>query len=306
MKQSTVAFLIPYFGKWPDWMELFIHSLELNPTIDFHFITDCDTEISNAPNIHFHPSTFEAYVASAQKKIGVDINIPNPYKICDLRPFFGIIHYEIIQGYDFFGWTDVDVVFGDIRSFYTPEHFEKYEVLSSQEVRLSGHCSLMRNSEKYRNLGYQVYNWKGALANPKFVGIDEHGMTNALCMTFWDRLSEKLKMPWIAALFAWRRKAKMKAYYFVEQFSTPFTPLPWLDGSVNSNQPDEWSFSNGEVTNSRDAGRKFMYLHFMNFKSDLWRADGSKAPWQGLKSIYHVNDLKKEIIIDKTGFRNRE
>ncbi|MFK7785502.1 MAG: hypothetical protein AB8B56_10315, partial [Crocinitomicaceae bacterium] len=85
-----------------------------------------------------------------------------------------------------------------------------------------------------------------------------------------------------------------------------FTPLPWLDGSVNSDQPDEWYYSQGEVSNNRDQGRKFMYLHFMNFKSNLWRKDGSTAPWEGLKSVYHVENLEKEIIIDKTGFRNRE
>jgi hypothetical protein len=306
MKEYSVAFLIPYFGKWPEWMELYIHSVELNHTIDFHFITDCDTEISSAPNIHFHPCTFEEYVSRAQELLKVEINIPNPYKICDLRPFFGIIHQDIIEQYDFFGWTDVDVVFGDIRSFYTPELFEQYDVLSSQEVRLSGHCSLLRNTETYRNIGYKIYDWKGALSNPDFVGIDEHGITNALCMTFWDKLSEKLKAPWIANLFNWRKKMKMRPYYFVEQFSTPFTPLPWLDGTINSDQPDEWYYHQGKVSNKRDVGRKFMYFHFMNFKSGLWRHDGSKAPWEGLKRIYNIHNLEKEIIIDKTGFRNRD
>src|SRR5690554_1582292 len=116
-----IAFIIPYFGKWPEWMELYIDSIERNPTIDFHFITDCDRSISTADNIYFHETTFEEYVNNAQKILDVPINIPNPYKICDLRPFFGIIHADIIKDYDFFGWTDVDLLFGDIRSFYTDE-----------------------------------------------------------------------------------------------------------------------------------------------------------------------------------------
>lgn len=284
MKKSSIAFLIPYFGKWPDWIELYIVSIERNPTIDFHFITDCDTTITNAKNIIFYPTTFEEYVENAQKKLSVPINIPNPYKICDLRPFFGIIHADIINGYDFFGWTDVDLLFGDIRSFYTNEILANHDVLSSHAIRLAGHCALLRNTPKYRTLGYKVYNWKEMLNNPNFVGIDEHGMTNALCMTFWDRLSEKLNMPWITTLFSGCRKQKMKRYYFVEQYSTPFTPIPWLDGSLNSEQPDEWYYKQGKITNIRDGERTFMYLHFMNFKSSTWRNDGTKAPWEELNN----------------------
>lgn len=301
---KTLAFLIPYFGKWPEWMPLFIDSLERNKTIDFHFFTDCDVSITQAKNIVFHSTTFEEYVAKAQEVLNVPINIPNPYKICDLRPFFGVIHADTIKGYDFFGWTDVDLLFGDIRSFYTDEILSNYDVLSSHAIRLAGHCALLRNTEKFRTLGYQVYNWEEAVNNPNFVGLDEHGMTNALCMTFWDKLSEKLKMPWIATLFKWRNKQKSKKYYMVEQYSTPFTVIPWLDGSVNSAQPNEWFYDKGKITNNRDKDRDFMYIHFMNFKSSQWRADGTKAPWEGLSIIYDVKNINNKVVINKKGIKN--
>ena len=40
---KSIGILIPYFGKWPEWIELFFDSVERNKTIDFHFLTDCDT-----------------------------------------------------------------------------------------------------------------------------------------------------------------------------------------------------------------------------------------------------------------------
>lgn len=282
-----IAFIIPYFGKWPEWMPLYIDSLERNPSIDFHFFTDCDTSIAKAKNIIFHNTTFEEYVAKASEVLNVPIQIPNPYKVCDLRPFFGIIHADIIADYDFFGWTDVDLLFGDIRSFYTDEVLKNHDVLSSHAIRLAGHCALLRNTANYRNMGYKIYNWEKTLQNPKFVGIDEHGLTNALTMTFWDKLSEKLKMPWIAQVFSWRRKQKTKRYYFVEQYTTPFTSIPWLDGSINNDQPEEWFYNKGKVTNTRDKDREFMYIHFMNFKSSQWRHDGTKAPWEGMETYCH-------------------
>lgn len=298
-----IAFLIPYFGNWPEWMSLYIDSIERNNTVDFHFITDCDTTISNASNIHFHKTTFKKYVNHAQQKLNVPINISNPYKICDLRPFFGIIHEDIINDYDFFGWTDVDLLFGDIRSFYTDEILSKYDVLSSHTIRLAGHCALLRNTEEYRNIGYKIYNWQEALKNPNFVGIDEHGMTNALCMTFWDKVSEKTKISWISSLFNWRKKQKTKRYYFIEQYSTPFTPIPWLDGTINSDQPDKWYYDKGTIRNDRD-DKDFMYIHFMNFKTSQWRHDKTKAPWEGVESIYRVNKLGERVCINKTGIYN--
>jgi hypothetical protein len=301
---SKIAFLIPYFGKWPEWMELYIDSIERNSSVDFHFITDCDTTISSAKNIIFHSISFEEYVAQAQQKLGVPINISNPYKICDLRPFFGIIHENIIKDYDFFGWTDVDLLFGDIRSFYTDDILANYDVLSSHKIRLAGHCALLRTTKKYREIGFKVYDWKTALLNPNFVGIDEHGMTNALCMTFWDKLSEKVKIPWISSLFKWRRNQKMKPYYFKEQYTTPFTAIPWLDGSLHSKQPDTWKYQNGVITNTRD-DKNFMYIHFMNFKSDQWRHDNTPAPWNALDQLVFAScqDIKNGVEISNLGIR---
>jgi hypothetical protein len=295
-----IALLIPYFGKWPEWIELYFNSIERNSTIDFHFFTNCDSSISSSKNVFFHQMTFEEYKENAQNYLNVAINIPNPYKICDLRPFFGIIHQETIKNYDFFGWTDVDVLFGDIRSFYSDNILNQYEVLSTHKTRLSGHLALLRNNEKHRTIGYKIYNWKQTLQNPNFVGIDEHGITNALQMTLFDKIAEKFKFSKDNLILNLIRKTKTTKHYFVEQYTTPFTPIPWLDGSVNSAQPEEWYYEKGVITNKRDKGRKFIYIHFMNFKSSTWRADGTQAPWQSVFK-YEVNDMNKKIKIDLKG-----
>lgn len=295
-----IVFLIPYFGKWPEWIDLYFDSLSRNPAIDFHFFTDCNTTVTQAKNVIFHSMTFEEYVEQAKQKIGFPANVPNPYKICDLRPFFGIIHEDIIQDYDFFGWTDVDLLFGDIRSFYTDNILKNHDVLSSHAIRLAGHCALLRNTDKHRKLGFKVYNWQKALTKPEFVGIDEHGMTNALCMTFWDRVAEKFKIPKNNFILNALRKWKKRRYYMVEQYSTPFIPIPWIDGSINSDQPKEWYYHQGEITNNRDGERKFMYIHFMNFKSSQWRADGTKAPWEGMEK-YCRGEFSTSALINEEG-----
>jgi hypothetical protein len=301
---QSIILLIPYFGKWPIWMELYLDSIKRNSTINFHFITDCDTAVfESIPNITYEETTFTEYVDRYKKLLGDDIQIPNAYKICDLRPFFGIVHTEIIKDYDFFGWTDVDIVYGDIRSFYTEDILNKYDVLSSHETRLAGHFALLRNSDKHRLIGYKIYQWKKALKNPQFVGIDEHGITNALQMTIFDKVAEKFRFSKDNFILNTLRKVKTKKHYFIEQYTTPFTPIPWLDGTLNSLQPNEWFYDQGVITNSRNVGRNFIYLHLMNFKSSQWRADRTPAPWvNGFD--FKVKVFSKKVKIDLKGIRN--
>lgn len=301
--RNSVILLIPYFGKWPEWFDLYLESLTNNPLIDFHFFTDCDIPKDPPTNCKFTTISFDEYINLAERKIGTKLNVPNPYKICDLRPFFGKIHEEIIEKYDFFGWTDVDLLFGDIRSFYTDEILNKYDAISSHNDRLSGHLALLRNTPKMREIGYRVYNWKEALNNPVFVGIDEHGITNALTMTFWDKVSEKFGVSLRFFPFSILKKLKVNRYYFVEQYSTPFTSKPWIDGTVNSAQPECWTYKDGVIKNTRDGERNFMYLHFMNFKSSQWRHDGTKAPWEGRACCAATSEdmRNKGLRIDPSG-----
>ncbi len=301
---NTIVLIIPYFGKFPEWAPLYFETIRRNPSIDFFFYTDCDFKpYRYISNCKFHKIEFEDYLQNARVIAGIEFNPANAYKLCDLRPLFPIIHYEDIKDYDFYGWTDMDILFGDIRSFYTAELLHHYDVLSTHSVRVSGHFALFRNNEKYRNTYKKIYRWREYLALPDFVGIDEHGITNALTMTFFDKLNEKMNWSIDNFFTRWQKKRKTKRLYIVEQYTTPFIVEPWLDGSVDSQQPSEWYYNDGMITNSRDGSRNFIYLHFMNFKSSTYRHDGIKAPWEGKSSICSatVEDMLEGITINDQG-----
>jgi len=299
---KTIGILIPYFGKWPEWIQLFFDSVKRNKTIDFHFLTDCDTTLCSAPNVFFHQMTFDQYVSVAEDRIGEPINIPNPYKICDLRPMFGIIHAEILEKYDYYGWTDVDLLFGDIRAFYTDEILVGHEVFSTHSTRISGHLALFKNTIENRTKYLSIYDWKKAVQNPEFVGIDEHGITNAYTMTVFDKINEKFKLSINNIITRYIKNKRLTKMYMVEQYTTPFLPIKWIDGTQNSEQPSKWFYHQGVVTNDRDQ-RNFIYIHFMNFKSSQWRHDGTKAPWEVKESICLISseDFKKRITISPKG-----
>ena len=298
-----IGVYVYYFGKWPEWIDLYFETLRRNPTIDFHIFTDCEIPDLDAPNIFFHSISFDDYLKFARVKLEVEINALNGVKLCDLRPFLGFIHQDIFCKYDFYGYADSDLLFGDIRSFYTSDILKKYDVISSHKNRISGHFALFRNTRRNRLIFRKIYNWKKALKNPDFVGIDEHGITHAYQMTIFDKFNEKFSLRINNFFTRWASERRKKRLYMVEQFTTPFISIPWLDGSINSQQPDEWYYKDGKITNIRDGERNFLYIHFMNFKSSQWRHDGTKAPWEGKGKICFATpeEMTKGIIINSEG-----
>lgn len=303
--RKSIKLIIPYFGRWPEWFDLFLESLANNPTIDFHFFTDCNVPGFIPENCLFSKIALQEYVEHAERKLGCKITVPNPYKICDLRPFFGVIHEDEIRNHQFFGWTDVDLLFGDIRSFYPDPILDRHDVLSTHADRLSGHLAILRNTPALRTIGFRIHDWQGVLKTPSLAGIDEQGMTYALTMPLWNKLSGKLGIPMRFFPVTWIKRRRLNRYYFVEQYTTPFLPKPWLDGSVDSSQPQDWTYVDGVIRNDRDGQRNCMYLHFMNFKSSRWRHDGTKAPWEGKKCCFAtVEDMKSRgLRISPSGIR---
>lgn len=296
-RTPSILVLFPYFGTLPEWFDLFHYTLLRNPSIDFLFFTDIDLKAYKAPNVDYIPMRLDEYAQLASLKIGIPIELKSSYKICDLRPFFGVIHEEHIKGYDFYGHGDVDLLFGDVRSFYWNEILNKYDVLSTHADVLSGHFCLFRNNVFNKTLFLNIIeDFEEKLFSPQNFGMDEATSLNLYLATN-ARLRESRIPGW--KYIKSRKAAKL---YLKEQYTTPFIPKPWTDGSLNSGQPSEWVYRDGLITNDRDIGRNFIYLHFMNFKSSAFRADNTPAPWEGKKICFaKAEDMKRGVSIGPSG-----
>jgi hypothetical protein len=296
MASKSITILYPYFGKFPEWAELFFETIKRNSSINFVFYTDCDCSGFEAPNITFNKMSLKEYVEKVNRKLDIKFNPINGYKTCDLRPMFGAIHYDDIKDVDYYGYADLDLFMGDIRSFYTNDILEKHDVFSTHEKLLSGHFSLFRNTNFIRNMYREIGGWKEKVESQSITGIDE---------SFIHTISKcKISRKFLNYDISWRiLKPLTLKIYLKEQYTTPFSPYPWIDGTVNSAQPATWFYIDGKITNSRDRSRNFMYLHFMNFKSGKYRHDQSIAPWEGKQKICFATakDLKNGRVIGKEG-----
>ena len=168
---KSIVVIFPHFGKLPPQYKMWRASALYNSDIDFLFFTDCDVE--PAKNIIVHKMSFADFRQMVQKKFDFPIVLDRPYKICDYRPAFAYILSEYTKGYHYWGWGDLDVVYGDIRHFVTDEVLSHYKMISGY-----GHFTLYRNDE-YTNTffmkdvdGYVSY--KEAFTEGRSMYFDEY------------------------------------------------------------------------------------------------------------------------------------
>lgn len=140
---NDICILIPYFGKLPTWMPLFINSCIENPTIDFLIITDDnDFETPQVENIRVLRRTFHQMQQLLKEKLGNKVRLPLPYKLCDYRPCYGVLFGEYLHGYAYWGHCDIDTILGDIRGFVERLHYKQYERLFTH-----GHFVIYKNEQ---------------------------------------------------------------------------------------------------------------------------------------------------------------
>ena len=107
-----------YFGKFPEYFDLWLKSAKYNRNVDFLIFTDQKMKV-NIQNIRFIEITIQDMEKLASKKLEIEINLKRPYKCCDYKPVYGIIFEDYIKKYEFWGHCDFDMIFGDILSFVT-------------------------------------------------------------------------------------------------------------------------------------------------------------------------------------------
>jgi Family of unknown function (DUF6625) len=264
---APLIMLIPYFGRWPEWIDLLIESCKWNPEVHWRFYTDCGQPENQAKNVDYVHLTFGEYKALVRKQLNITFDPVDPYKLCDLKPCLGAIHSADIESFPFFGYGDIDVIYGNIRSVYTDDVLAASDVFSTHTGWLSGHFAVFRNNEMTRTMYQRIVDFEKDIENPKFVSTCELPFANAF------RLEGRARL------------------LFTERYSTVLSRRPrWHDGTTN--YPDTWFWKQGRLTNDLDGDREFLYLHFMRWKGTRYinkpPVEG-EAAWLGLDSLVNVN-----------------
>lgn len=176
--ENRIAILICYIGKLPWYTKYFLYTCGHNLDVDFYLICDEQKKFEFPPNVKIINRTLNEICDTAAEKIGMKVNLNFPYKLCDFKPAYGLIFEDLIALYDFWGYGDLDIVFGNIRSFITDDLLDKYDVISVRHDFLTGYFQLFKNNELTRNLFRQSKDYEKVFSSDRHFCFDETNFTH--------------------------------------------------------------------------------------------------------------------------------
>jgi len=156
--------IVPYFGEYPPWMNLWMRNTERMCKHGYDFLFDTDE------------TDFKKRV---WRKLGIEC--PPMYgtgRIWNYRPALGVLYEDEIADFEFFGWTDFDMVYGRVENWYTDDELASVDIHSCHDDYISGPWTLMRNTPVVANLFRRTDEWIGRMEGDDYAhGWAEKGYT---------------------------------------------------------------------------------------------------------------------------------
>lgn len=300
---NKIALIIPYFTVYPPiWLNLNFYSCSKQSNIDFIYFTDCDEIIhlaSKYSNIICHKISFEDYCNNVSNRLGLAFHPQHAYKLCDLRPFYGFIHEDILKQYDFWGYGDNDLVYGNLEVLTSDNMLNSYDVITTMSERIAGHFAIFRNNEKYRTLGFKCPQWKEHLLLNEHVGFDESDWVRLVLPE--KRILTAIYKSLFKPFMSYGKWVEMTYRLYSNKWNRKFTkemfttPIP-KDGDV-------WTYDNKTGKIIAPDGRELPYLHFLFFKktkyletdkywkNDFWKIDNVRDCSEITDIYFSVNEV---------------
>lgn len=171
---KKIGFIVPYFGKLPDNFQIWLNSCAKNETVEWLIFTDDHSEFETPPNVTVYYWEYRELVNRFENHFDFQLSLESAYKLTDFKVAYGEIFKEYLVDFDFWGYCDIDLIFGNIRKFITEEILDNFDKILSR-----GHLTLFRNSE-YINTLYKseisgIKPFKEVFSNPQHFYFDEWG-----------------------------------------------------------------------------------------------------------------------------------
>jgi hypothetical protein len=143
---KRICVLIVYYGEFPNSIKIWYDSAKRQKNIDFIFVTDQE-QPSFLINFKWIKYTFPQLVDHINHTLNIDCKIESAYKLCDLKPAYGLIFKNIVDKYDYWGYCDIDLIFGNLNLFLKESLKDTPDLIYSR-----GHFTLYKNSFEINNL----------------------------------------------------------------------------------------------------------------------------------------------------------
>lgn len=196
---KSICFIVPYMGKLPNNFQLWLLGCKKNPTINWIVITDDHTQYDYPCNVVVEYMTYENLKNIIQSLYDFQIDLSRPWRLALLKPAYGEIFQKLLNGYDFWGYCDVDMMFGNLRKYLTEDLLGKYKRLGC-----IGYMQLYKNDKnvntRYRVLVPHKQSYVDVFSGKSDSSFDEKGM---------DAIYDYLNIPYYQS---WKKSAHLAKY----------------------------------------------------------------------------------------------
>lgn len=179
------AFILPYFGKFNNYFDLFLKSCKENPSFDWIIFTDDKATYLYPDNVKVVYITFDKMRNLFQNKFDIKVSLPRPYKLCDFKPTYGYVFSEYLENYQYWGHCDCDLLFGNLEKLLVPLLKKDYDKLFA-----AGHLTIYRNTpennRKFMKPYHGRYLYREFLTTPSICWFDEDWKTDNIHSMFLE------------------------------------------------------------------------------------------------------------------------
>ncbi|NTE04813.1 hypothetical protein G6M26_10365 [Agrobacterium tumefaciens] len=264
-----IVIIIPYYGQWPSYFNLYLKGCENNPWLQILFFTDCVIPETAPKNVKFISSSLKDFSILATEKLDCYYEIKNAYKLCDFKPCYGLIFQDYLSDCDYWGYGDIDLIYGDLSNYIFPKIDEGFDVISNRQEIMSGSLSIFKNIPNINSLFKKSDTYLKLLQSDRYEGLDETAHNHN---TWKD--SSKLELP--AYSFTYLiSKANEEGHIKVSFEST-------CEEFLGNGDVVKFNHNTLKLNN-----KKISYYHYVCNKNNLW----FKFPgWKEIPDQFYVTE----------------
>ena len=94
---ARIAMLIPYYGKWPEWLGFSLRSFSSNSLIHYKLITDLEEPPGFPANVSIYRFSLDEFASRIEETLVLKPLIRHPFKLTDFKPALGQIFSDLTE-----------------------------------------------------------------------------------------------------------------------------------------------------------------------------------------------------------------
>jgi len=183
--QRRVGIIIGRWGGWPGWTPLLLRMMGTNTQFDFLLISDSSPPTSGIPlppNVCFCYLPLPEMQASVGLQLRLSVNLTlrrqgdvSAAKTNDLKPMWGEALSDLLQGYEWWGYMQEDLLIGNLSTCIDEARLDDADIICPNRPpnNSSGSFMLFRNVPYINRLWRLSQDAAQVLADPRYLVFDE-------------------------------------------------------------------------------------------------------------------------------------